>query len=392
MSVTTLNNNQAATFINAAVAQVIGGDLATLDLQGIVDRGNDASIIGSVEQFTKALLNRMIETRFSDTSYAALYEDPFFVDSQEWGAITQWVSVDIPEAKAASNWVSITSGTTTLGTYTIFTPIVHTKLFGKTDSWEIPIAITGTQCNTAWTSADELRGFVAYVLMMVDNGIAYHMESMDYANRNNFIAEKIAAAADVSIDGIHKVNLVEVYVKEHELESSGCTVEEYLTTQKALLNGMKTITKYSRLMKKITTLFNVDGYKRFTPGDRQVLQLVDDFDLAMNYDARTTTFHENLAKLPGYSTVPFWQTPADTTAIKVTVEDDSTGTTVNQPYVAGLLCDKWAILHTIVQRRVAAKLFEPEDITQYYNQFTDRYMNNLSMNAIVFTLEDVNPS
>ena len=372
MSVTTLNNNQAATFINAAVAQVIGGDLATLDLQGIVDRGNDASIIGSVEQFTKALLNRMIETRFSDTSYAALYEDPFFVDSQEWGAITQWISVDIPEAKAASNWVSITSGTTTLGTYTIFTPIVHTKLFGKTDS--------------------ELRGFVAYVLMMVDNGIAYHMESMDYANRNNFIAEKIAAAADVSIAGIHKVNLVEVYVKEHKLESSGCAVEEYLTTQKALLNGMKTITKYSRLMKKITTLFNVDGYKRFTPGDRQVLQLVDDFDLAMNYDARTTTFHENLAKLPGYSTVPFWQTPADTTAIKVTVEDDSTGTTVNQPYVAGLLCDKWAILHTIVQRRVAAKLFEPEDITQYYNQFTDRYMNNLSMNAIVFTLEDVNPS
>ena len=113
MSVTTLNNNQAATFINAAVAQITGGALDTLDLQGIVDRGNDASIIGSVEQFTKALLNRMIETRFSDTSYAALYNDPFFVDSQEWGAITQWVSVDIPEAKAASNWVSITSGTTT---------------------------------------------------------------------------------------------------------------------------------------------------------------------------------------------------------------------------------------------------------------------------------------
>jgi len=32
--------------------------------------------------------------------------------------------------------------------------------------------------------------------------------------------------------------------------------------------------------------------------------------------------------------------------------------------------------------------FEPEDITQYYNQFRDSYVNNLTMNGIVFVLAD----
>ena len=37
---------------------------------------------------------------------------------------------------------------------------------------------------------EELRSFVAYILMMVDNALVVHIEDMGNMNRNNFIAEK----------------------------------------------------------------------------------------------------------------------------------------------------------------------------------------------------------
>ena len=46
-------------------------------------------------------------------------------------------------------------------------------------------------------------------------------------------------------------------------------------------------------------------------------------------------------------------------------------------------------MHTIISRRVAAKVFEPENLTQYYYQFTDRYLNDLSMNGVIFVLTPV---
>ena len=51
------------------------------------------------------------------------------------------------------------------------------------------------------------------------------------------------------------------------------------------------------------------------------------------------------------------------------------------------MADKWAVMHTVVSRRVGVKRFDPEEITQYYYQFTDRYLNDLTQNAIVFILK-----
>ena len=45
-------------------------------------------------------------------------------------------------------------------------------------------------------------------------------------------------------------------------------------------------------------------------------------------------------------------------------------------------------MNTIKKHRVAATYFDPEALTQYYNQFRDQYMNNLTMNAVVYVVQD----
>lgn len=397
MSVVTLNNNAVYSIINAARAQALGGGsdeaIASLDLKDIVDAGGDATVIGSREAFTKALINVLVKNWFTDTSYRSSYSDPFFEDSARFGAITQMISVEVPAVKASSQWTSITSGTTTVGTYTVYLPVVDTQYYGKSDSWEIPIAITGNQWNTAFKNEDELRGFVSYVLMMVDNALVVHLENMSNMNRNNFIIEKYKAATAISPeDGVHVVDLLGGFVAAHGDSTKDFTVADFLDSQEALIYAAEQIALYSDYIGRMSTMFNIGNKARFTPDDRKVLQVLSAFEKRMQFHALSDVYHDELAALPGHQSVAYWQgfgnggTWSEVSKIigKPTSYESGDATTVSN--VVAFLADKWSVMHTIIEHRVAAKVFEPEDIVQYYYQFTDRYLNDLTQNAIVFVL------
>lgn len=397
MSVVTLNNNAVYSIINAARAQALGGGseeaIASLDLKDIVDAGGDETVIGSREAFTKALINVLVKNWFTDTSYRSSYSDPFFEDSARFGAITQMISVEVPAVKASSQWTSITSGTTTVGTYTVYLPVVDTQYYGKSDSWEIPIAITGNQWNTAFKNEDELRGFVSYVLMMVDNALVVHLENMSNMNRNNFIIEKYKAATAISPeDGVHVVDLLGGFVAAHGDPTEDFSVADFLDSQEALIYAAEQIALYSDYIGRMSTMFNIGNKARFTPDDRKVLQVLSAFEKRMQFHALSDVYHDELAALPGHQSVAYWQgfgnggTWSEVSKIigKPTSYTEGDATTVSN--VVAFLADKWSVMHTIIEHRVAAKVFEPEDIVQYYYQFTDRYLNDLTQNAIVFVL------
>lgn len=387
----TLNNNQVASILNTAIAQSTGSaTVGQLDLQGIIDTGNDTSVIGSVENFTKSLINVIMKNWFTDSSYRSQYNDPFYEDSERFGAIVQAISVEMPDVQPSHEWREYTSGVTTAGEYVIFLPIIHSQFYGKSISWELPIAITGNQWDTAWRSANDLREFVSYILMVCDNTIVNHLEDMDSMNRNNFIAEKIAYSRTVGATGVHVVDLAKEYAVE--TGKTTLTVEDYLNDPDALRHGVATMANIKDYLGKMSTVFNTAGYKRFVPRERLVFQLLSAF--ARKYDsvAQSGTFNKELTELPLFQSVAFWQGSGTSFAwedvSKINVKIDSDGTAISQSNVVGFMADKWAIMHTIKSKRVAAKVFEPENLTQYYYQFTDQYANNLTMPAVVFVLND----
>ena len=395
----TLNNNQVASILNTAIAMSTGSsDVGQLDLRGIIDNGNDSSVIGSVEQFTKALINVVVRNWFTDSSYRSQYSDPFFEDTERYGAIVQAISVEVPEVKESSAWQNFGSGAgqvSTVGQYTIYMPIVSTKYYGKTVSWELPICVTGEQWNTAFKGEDEIKGFVAYILMCVDNALVEHMENMNNMNRNNFMAEKIDYARLGTAHGLHVYDFVENYVKEMGDPTQDFSIEQFLADKKALLFASEKIRTFKQYFKRMSTNFNTEGKKRFTPEDRMVLQVLTAFEERLNTVALSDTYHNDIVAMPLYQSVAYWQGQGsdnkaydfdEVSSINVKMAAD--GTEISQSGIVAFLCDKWAILHTIKSRRVAAKEFEPEDLVQYYYQFNDMYMNNLTMNALIFVLKD----
>ena len=298
----TLNNNQVATVINSAIEMSTGSDdVDQLDLRGIIDNGNDATVIGSVEQFTKSLINVIVRNWFTDSSYRSQYSDPFFEDSEKYGAIVQAISVEVPEVKESSVWQNFGSGlgqVNTVGQYTIYLPIVDAKFYGKTVSWELPICVTGEQWNTAFKSEDEIKGFVAYILMCVDNALVEHMENMNNMNRNNFIAEKIAYTGTENSKGLHVYDLVKNYVSEMGDTTKDYTVEQFLADKDALLFASEKIRTFKQYFKRMSTNFNTEGKKRFTPEERMVLQVLTAFEERLNTVALSDTYHNDIVSKP----------------------------------------------------------------------------------------------
>ena len=204
-----LNNNSVDATVNAAYAQATGiKDVETLTLKDIIDAGSTdgGALVGKKEQFTTALISMWARNFFVDTE-ASEDDDPYFVDTREWGAIVQMISAEAPEVQESHAWKEFTSGSSTVGTYTVYLPIVSTKYYGKSNSWELPIAISYEQYADAFRDAEGFNAFRAYIFVVLRNAIKKHRKDMNDANRNNFIAEKYRFANTLKQTGKYTIKI-----------------------------------------------------------------------------------------------------------------------------------------------------------------------------------------
>lgn len=388
MAITKLTNTQIQALVNDAYKQMTGKEAMTAeDLSAFSDNGT-SDVNALRETFTGKLLATVAKNWYTDSSYRSSYHDVFFEDASRFGAITQAISVTVPEVKENSAWKGFQSGTTTVGQYTLYLPIVDSKYYVKSESFALPICITGEQWDTAFRSETDLYDFVGYIFMCVDNALVQHMEDLNNANRNHFIAEKINASNN-SVPGIHVVDLVSAYVADAGI-STDFSVAQFLNSENALRYAIEQIGLYIGYMKKQTALFNTEGKVRFVPEERLVVQLLGFFTKRLDTVARSQTFHNDLVALPLYDEVPAWQNMNSLNfdnLSKINIKLSNT-VTVEQSGIVGLICDKWAIVHTQKSQRVATQRFDIEDLTLYEYQYRDQYMNNLTMNAVVFLLKD----
>ena len=405
----TIDNNSAYAIVNAAYKQAVGSSAVdTIDLSDFCDSGvaYESLSIGR-DKFVKALIDQVVNF-YTDTSYTSEYNDPYYVESRRFANIVQMINAAAPEVQASHAWKDFAPNTgtvpptyATIGTYAVKPPTVTSDYFTKSASWELPLAITTEQLTDAFKSEGELRGFVDYIFVVVSNALQAHRENMNSANRNSFIGHKIHAHNE-AVPGIHKVNLLTAYNADRGKSLS--TVAAFMADADALRYAGAQIMLYEKYLRKQSTLFNTKGLVKFCPADRMVLEVNSLFENSINEVALSNTFHDNLVELPNHISVPCWQgfgvdsTEAGTSAaafdqvtkIDVTLDavgDGNANVSIEQSGIVALLADKYAIMHTIRQERVAAQYFEMEDITLYAYQNRDQYINNLAQNAVVFTVE-----
>lgn len=391
-------NTDVHEFLQKATNLIIGAEASDvahpLDLQDIIDVGKTWDF-SQKEQWVKELSGMFIKDMYTDRAYKDKRNDVFYEDAARFGAVVRIINMEMPDLIENRSWTQVTSGTTTIGSNTVYLPIVNQQLFGATDSWGVSIAYTGNQLDAAFESEAGLLEFESYVKLMAKNAIEVHRATMNSVNRNNYIGEKIHAGN--STGKVNVVNLIEEYQRDHG--NSSMTVRQYFSSADALRYSVKTFKKYKDLLHDMSTLFTMDSNSKgkFVPEDRFVFQVLSDFEGRLDSEVYSTTYHDEFVKLPLYRNVNAWQnlrgltslTFGDLSSLNIVTAD---GDTVQTTGVVATMVDKWAIMHTMVQNRVGYQRDDIKNISMYDYQFTDRYMNNLLLPGIVFIVADYTAS
>lgn len=387
------NNNAIYTLMATALANMKGGaDIVTESLADFVDGGTAYSAIQEIgqDQFYKALIACGVKHIFTDEAFIDSYEDPFYLDSREFGGIVAHIHAEAPAVQASHAWNTFVSGTTQLGQYTIFTCLVSETLFGLSSSYELPVALNDEQMTDCFTSEESLAEFTAYLMITIQNALKQHRKDQSAMNRANWIGEKIAYAGSVGATGIHKINLLDLYRAETG-DTSITTAEAFNSTNACLRFAAAALDEYMGYLQEQTKMFNVGGNTRFIPRNRLVCQVNAKWQKKVESVSYSDAYNIDYVRLPYFQPVSCWQGMGkkaawdDVTAIDVTT---SGGNEVKQSGIVAIMVDKYAIAHTIRSQRVAVTRFDPEAVTQYYYQFRDQYLNDLTLNGIVFTVED----
>ena len=407
-------NKQINTFLTAAAKQATGKEQeAELDYDGVIHDAGDWTW-GEKEQFLGALSAQWADTIYTDSEWTDKYGDLFYKDADEFGAIVQIINVELPEIRKNTAWDTITSGTTAIGSNIVYLPVVKEQLTGGTSSWALPYALTGTQMNAAFKDAAGLRRFETYVKLASENSAKYHLSRMSAANRNNFIMQKLEAGGRAEQSGkIHVVNLLREY---NSMFNTSLTVAQFMANTNGCLRQVNRIfKKYKALITDMSTLFTMDTQAtgKFVPRDRLAFLVLSDFVGLLESELYSTTFHDEFVKMDGYREVPFWQaitsSRGDVTfdtlssmigskteeslyignKTELGADDPITaGFDIDNTGIVALMCDRWAIMNTVVRHRMGVQRDDIKDITLFEHQYTDRYINNLMLNGIVFVVRD----
>lgn len=389
-----LVNNEMYTTLKSAFEQATGmKDIEITNLHDIIDTANDPNVVLEKDIFVKSLAQLIYKNLYTDTEFKRDDNDVFFENSSAYGAIIQTISVEVPEVNENPAWTAITSGQTTIGSNTVFVPVVNTQYYGKTDTWSIPVVFSDVQLNSAFLSENALGEFYSYINLSVRNSVKKHRQVMSGLNRNNYMAEKIAYSKKANAKGVHVINLVKKFCEKTGLTEM--TVTEFRKNADALRFAIQEMKLFKNYMMDMSTLFNTAQHNKFIDSDRFVAQVLAEFESDIETNALSQTYHEEFITMPLHRTVPAWQGLTSTTALdfntvsSIKIETASDGTEVSQSGIVALFVDKWAIMHTIVESYVGFQHDDIKRLNLYDYQFTDRYMNNLTLNGLVFILEDV---
>lgn len=378
--------NQIFNIVNDTARQTFGESAITVvDTSTLVALGDEVLRSDeNTENFTNTLVDRIGKTIFSIREYTTDNAEGMVREPFEYGCILQKIYVDLPDAKENNSW-EIGKENYTPKFAPVIKPKLEQKLFNKKATWEIDVTIPDFMFRTAFTNPTEMAVLIDAIFTAMENMMQIALENNKNLTRANFIASKLHSNKPCGA-----INLLHLY---NTLTKQSLTVDDCLRDLGFLKWSTQQINLWAKRLSKMSTLFNDEGYKRFTPQSDLIVNVLQDYDSAINSYLQSDTYHNEMTKIvSNYSTVPYWQgsglnyTFEDTS--KITVKID-TETTITETGILAVVYDRDAMGVTITERRGSTQRNNKDEYTDYFNKATYGYFNDLSENGIVFYVKEV---
>ena len=381
---------QIAELVNSITEQVLGksAELTAENMKNIVDVGTSLTDSANIDNYVKTLADRIGKVIFVDRPYSGS-APALLYDSWDYGSILEKISAEMPDATVNETW-ELTDGKD-YSQDVFHKPVVSAKFFNKKVTFECEQSYTERQVKSAFISPSDYNAFLTMLYNSVEKSMTIKIDGLISRTINNMIAETVHADFATVTDGdysksdsVRCVNLLKQY---NGISGKSLTVEKCFYDPDFLRYSAFVIKSYTDRIKRISTLFNVGGKDRFTPVDKQMLILNSDFATFEDVYLSSDVYHNEIVKIPNYSTVPFWQSSGKTfnrditTAIDVTLND---GTNIAFGGIVGVLFDHDALGVTCTDRRVNTYYNAKAEFYNNFYKFDSSYFNDLNENFVVF--------
>ena len=387
MSLTSVTNTQIKELVEKAYAQAFKAE--TISSSGIdftvFNTGSTEDITSTRDKFTKALISEVARTYYVDRFKTDVPSSKWYVDSEKYGAIEQWLTVSLPSAKDNTAMQDFTNGQT-VGTVTIAMPTITNHVYQNTVSWALPLTITGQQWDTAFKSESSLNSFVMFVLSQFEGNAQFHDYELGLQNRNAMLSKKIEQSTSSGVArGIY--NLIAEYCKEYWVNDGTYNFSNLRTNGNFLRYAIEKIGILSNRFTKFNNLFITDSTAEpyLVPKTDVICEINEDVWTRIT-STIADTYRNNWTLPDNLEMVGKWQSFTSPMSIK---HKDGTANEKTHNDIMGFIADKYACIHTHVSQRTASKYLEMENLTHYEKQYVDRYMINLDRKICILSLASV---
>lgn len=391
-SVNELNFKQVSALLTYLVNQGTGQSvLSPTNTSEFVSVATKA-LKNGVDPIMSAITQMVSRTIFSIRPYSEKFKG-LRVSSERWGNIVRKLNI-ADGAYIDDTSFALPEDGQSVDMYKLRRPnILQTNFYGA-NVFSIERSYFREQLECAFTGPEELASFYSMVTGNIMDMIETAHENLKRATLSNLIGGIVSGGGNEQ-----KVHLLTEYNAKTGGKYTAVTImapDVYPDFMKFVYARIATV---SALLTERLQLhhINVNGkaITRHTPYENQRLYMYAPAMYESTARAIADTYHDTFLRYADHETVNFWQAVDAPDTIKVTpsyLKADGTINTpseaVTVPKVFALLCDEEACGMTVCNEWSATS---PLNISGgYYNvawHFTDRFWNDFTENAVVFTMD-----
>ena len=384
---------QLYSILNTVAKQIFGeSTIEVVDTASMVSLGNEVlSTDKNTDAFTGAISDLIGRTITSVRNYnprkTRAVMHPF-----TYGVALRKLYVDLPDTQSNESW-EIGQEMYEPKFAPVYKPSVKQKIFSIVTTFEIAVTIPDNILATAFHNEVDMAVLISAIFTAQNNRMEIALENLLQLTRAAFMARKLIGMTDHPCGAI---NLLSMFKKDYPEKAETITAANCLYDKDFLRFFAMTLKLYSDYMETMSVAFNNDeGYKRHTPKNLQEIGVLSYVDSRLTGVLQSDTYHDELVKLTGYHTVPYWQgsgkefklEDVSKISIKLTGEENG-GNKVEQSGILAVMYDWEAIGVTLDMRRETSERNNHAEYTNYYRKSTAGYFNDMSENGIVFFVDD----
>ena len=394
-----LTFNQMSTILNAIMTQATGiAPLAVTDTSSFVTAGQEALKAG-YDTLSTAISQVLSKTIFSIRPYTSKFKG-MEMTVQQYGNITRKLSpVDkgFVNDPAIDPTVIVDGGS--VDPYVISKPLVQQMNWYGLEVYKKPLTIYDWQLDQAFSGPDQFASFISMMMQNTSDMLEQARETTKRMTLVNLIGAIIGNYS--TNQQIKLVSEYNTYIGASPALTWADICADNAKYQHFMRFAYARIASVASMLTERSAKYHVSltgkTIMRHSPYADQRLYMLAQEKFSMEAQVLADAFHDNYLRYADVETVNFWQaidtpdeinvTPAYLETAGANAGTIQKGAAVNQAGIFAVLTDREACGIVQMNERARTAYNARGEYTNYFFSVCERYFNDFTENAVVFTLD-----